>query len=111
MSDIPSTWPNFQNLVELQPKVQEVCRIENLPKLSFPVWTLVIKTWGRVDYVLTAWGLRKERQKIQNEVKTNFFDDSKEKIYDKFKIENIQGLLSDPIERWILTNNVKHVSW
>lgn len=82
MSDIPSTWPDFQNLVELQPKVQEVRRIESFPKLSFPVWTLVIETWGRVDYVLTAWGLRDERKGLKEEV--NFEVKQKEilrKIY------------------------------
>lgn len=111
MSDIPSTWPEYQNFVELQPKVQEERRLDSFPKLSFPVGTLVIETWGRVDYVLTAWGLQQEKNDLKKEVEWNFFVDNKKKIYDKFKIENIQKLLSDPIERGILVNNINHVSW
>jgi len=68
MSDIQSTWPDYQNLVELQPKVQEERRLDSFPKLSFPVGTLVVETWGRIDYVLTAWGLIDERKELKEEI-------------------------------------------
>ncbi len=116
MSNIPSTWPEYQNLVELQPKVQEERKLDSFPKLSFPVGTLVIETWGRIDYVLTAWWFKEERQKLQNEVETvdqkrdRLYKQEFEKLKENFSLNNLDNLLNDPYLKWILESALYDIS-